>query len=91
VVVEERNFAEFVGEFACDDVRKRHEASLRVGRHGEVALESARAVCSANPGAEHEGVAAVESDDWLEVDRSRRVRHVISSDIPYLARQLSVF
>jgi hypothetical protein len=27
----------------------------------------------------------------LEVDRSRRVRHVISGEIPYLARQLSVF
>jgi hypothetical protein len=25
------------------------------------------------------------------VDRSRRVRHVISGKIPYMARQLSVF
>jgi hypothetical protein len=90
-VVEERNFAEHAGEFACDDFWKRHEASLRVGRHGEAALERSRAVSSANPGAEHEGVAAVEGDGWLEVDRSRRVRHVILGEKPYLARQLSVF
>jgi hypothetical protein len=37
------------------------------------------------------GVTAVEGDGWLEVDGSRRVRHVISGEIPYLARQLSVF
>jgi hypothetical protein len=91
VVVEERNFAELAGEFACDDFRERHEASLRVGRHGEVALERSRAVSSADLGAEHEGVSAVEGGGWLEVDRSRRVRHVISGEIPYLARQLSVF
>jgi hypothetical protein len=91
VVVEERNFAKFAGEFACDDFWKRHEASLRVGRHGEAALERARAVCSADPGTEHEGVTAVEGDGWLEVDGSRRVRHVISGESPYLARQLSVF
>jgi hypothetical protein len=91
VVVEERNFAEFADEFACDDFWKRDEASLRVGRHGEAALERARAVCSADPGAEHEGIAAVEGDGQLEVDGSRRVRHVISGEIPYLARQLSVF
>jgi hypothetical protein len=90
-MVEERNFTELAGEFACDNFRKRHEAGLRVGRHGEAALERARAVCSANPGAEHEGVAAVEGDCWLEVDWSRRVRHVILGEIPYLARQLSVF
>jgi hypothetical protein len=54
-------------------------------------LEGAYAVCSADLGAEHEGVAEVEGDGWLEVDRSRRVRHVISGEIPYLARQLSVF
>jgi hypothetical protein len=35
--------------------------------------------------------AAVESDGRLEVDGSRRVRHVISGESPYLARQLSVF
>jgi hypothetical protein len=90
-MVEERNFAELAGVFACENFRKRHEAGLRVGRHGEAALEGARAVSSANPGAEHEGVAAVEGDGWLEVDRSCRVRHVISGEIPYLARQLSVF
>jgi hypothetical protein len=91
VAVEERNFAEFAGKFACDGFWKRHEASLRVGRHGEAALERARAVCSADPSAEHKGVAAVECDGWLEADGSRQVRHVISGEIPYLARQLSVF
>jgi hypothetical protein len=40
VVVEEQNFAELAGEFACDDFRERHEAGLRVGRHGEVALKA---------------------------------------------------
>jgi hypothetical protein len=90
-MIEERNFAELAGEFACDNFWKRHEAGLRVGRHGEAALERSRAVSGADPGAEHEGVAAIEGDSWLEVDRSRRVRHVISGEIPYLARQLSVF
>jgi hypothetical protein len=91
VVVEERNLAELASEFACHDFREHHEAGLRVGRHCEVALERSRAVSSADPGAEHEGVAAVEGDGWLEVDRIRRVRHVISGESPYLARQLSVF
>jgi hypothetical protein len=90
-VVEERNFTELVGKFACDNFRERHEAGLRVGRHGEAVLERSRAVSSADPGAEHEGVTAVKGGGWLEVDRSRRVRHVISGEIPYLARQLSVF
>jgi hypothetical protein len=54
-------------------------------------LEGARAVSGADPGAEHEGVAAVEGDCWLEVDGSCRVRQVISGESPYLARQLSVF
>jgi hypothetical protein len=90
-MVEKRNFAELAGEFTCDNFRKRHEAGLRVGRHGEAALERSRAVSIADPSAENEGVAAVEGDGWLEVDRSRRVRHVISGEIPYLARQLSVF
>jgi hypothetical protein len=90
-MVEERNFAELAGEFACDNFRKRREAGLRVGRHGEAALEGSRVVSSADPSAENEGVAVVEGDGWLEVDRSRRVRHVISGEIPYLARQLSVF
>jgi hypothetical protein len=89
-MVEERNFTELAGEFACDNFRERHEAGLRVGRHGEAALERSRAISSADPGAEHEGVAAVEGDGWLEVDRSRQVRHVISGESPYLARQLSV-
>jgi hypothetical protein len=62
VVVEERNFAEFAGEFACDDFCKRHEASLRVGRHGQATLEGTRTVSSADPGTEHEDVAAVEGD-----------------------------
>jgi hypothetical protein len=91
VVVEERNLAELAGEFARDGFWKRHEASLRVGRHGEAALEGTRAVCGADPSAEHEGVTAVEGDGWLEADGSRRVRHVISGKVPYLARQLSVF
>jgi hypothetical protein len=90
-MVEEQNFTELVGEFAWDNFRKRHEAGLRVGRHGEAALEGSRAVSSADPSAENKGVAAVEGDGWLEVDRSHRVRHVISDEIPYLARQLSVF
>jgi hypothetical protein len=91
VAVEEQNFTELAGEFACDNFGKRHEAGLRVGRHGQAALEGARAVSSVDPGAEHEGVAAVEGDGWLEVDGSRRVRRLISGEIPYLARQLSVF
>jgi hypothetical protein len=90
-MVEEQNFAELADEFACDNFRKHHEVGLRVGRHGEAALERARTICSADPGAEHEGVAAVEGDGWLEVDWSHRVRHVISGESPYLARQLSVF
>jgi hypothetical protein len=90
-MVEDRNFAELADEFACDSFRKRHEAGLRAGRHGEAALEGSRAVSSADLGAEDEGVAAVEGDGWLEVDRSRRVRHVISGESSYLARQLSVF
>jgi hypothetical protein len=77
--------------FSCDNFRKRHEAGIRVGRHGEAALEGSRAVGSAGPSTENEDVAAVEGDSWLKVDRSRRVRHVISGEIPYLARQLSVF
>jgi hypothetical protein len=89
-MVEERNFAELAGEFACDNFWKRHGAGLRVGRHGEAALERSRAVSSADPSAEYEGVAAVEVDSWLQVDRSCRVRHVISGEIPYLARQLLV-
>jgi hypothetical protein len=62
VVVEERNFAELAGEFAYDGFGKRYEARLRVGLHGQAALEGARAIRSADPGAEHEGVATVEGD-----------------------------
>jgi hypothetical protein len=54
-------------------------------------LEGSGAVSSADPGTEDEGVAAVEGDGWLDVDGNRRVRHVISGESPYLARQLSVF
>jgi hypothetical protein len=90
-MVKERNFAELAGEFACDNFRERHEAGLRVGRHGQAALEGYRAVSSADPSAKNEGVAEVEGDGWLEVDRSRRVRHVISGESHYLARQLLVF
>jgi hypothetical protein len=90
-MVEKRNFAKLAGEFARDNLRERREAGLRVGRHGEAALEGSRAVSSADPRAENEGVATVEGDGWLDVDRSRRVRHVISGETPYLARQLSVF
>jgi hypothetical protein len=91
VLIEKRNFAGLAGEFARDYFRERHEAGLRVGWHGEVALEGSRAISSADPGTEDEGVAAVEGDGWLDVDRSHRVRHVISDESPYLARQLSVF
>jgi hypothetical protein len=90
-MVEERNFVELADEFACDHFRKNHEAGLRVGQHGVAALEGSCAVSSADPSAENEGVTAVEGDSWLEVDRSRRVRHVISGESTYLARQLSVF
>jgi hypothetical protein len=91
VVVEERNFAELAGEFACDGFGKRHEACPRVGLHGQAVLEGACAISCADPGAKDEGVSTVEGDGWLEEDGSRRVRHVISSETPYLARQLSVF
>jgi hypothetical protein len=91
VLVEKRNFVELAGEFARDYFAKRHEAGLRVGWHGEAALEGSSAVSSTDPGAEDEGVASVAGDGWLDVDRSRRVRHVISGESPYPARQLSVF
>jgi hypothetical protein len=90
-MVEKRNFAELAGEFACDNFRKHHEAGLRVGRHGEAALEGSRIVSNADPSVENEGVTMVEGAGWLEVDKSRQVRHVISGEIPYLTRQLSVF
>jgi hypothetical protein len=65
VLVVELNFAEFSGEIARDYFGKRHEASVWVGRHGEVALEGSGAVSSADPGAEDEGVAAVEGEVGL--------------------------
>jgi hypothetical protein len=68
VLVEERNFAEFSGEFARDRFRKRHESSARVRSYGEAALERSSAVSSAHPRPEDEGVAAVESDGWLDGD-----------------------
>jgi hypothetical protein len=70
-MVEKQNFAELASEFTCDNFRKRHEAGLRVGLHGEAAVERSCAVSSADPSTEKEGVAAVEGDGWLEVDRSR--------------------
>jgi hypothetical protein len=68
VLVVERNFPEFSGEFARGHFGKRHEPSARVGGHGEAALEGSGAVSSAHPGPEDEGVAAVESDSWLDGD-----------------------
>jgi hypothetical protein len=91
VLVAERDFAEFSGEIARDYFGKCHEPSLRVGRHGEAALEGSSAVSGADPGAEDEGVATLEGDGWLDEDGSRRVRHVIFGESPYLACQLSVF
>jgi hypothetical protein len=90
-MVEKRNFAELAGEFACDYFGKRHEAGLRVGQHGKAALEGPSTVSSADPRTEDEGVAAVEGDGRLDVDKSRRVRLVILGESPYLACQLSVF
>jgi hypothetical protein len=56
------------GEIARDYFGKRHEASLRVRRHGEAALEGSGTVSSADPGTEEEGVAAVAGDGWLDED-----------------------
>jgi hypothetical protein len=68
VLVVERDFAELSGEIARDYFGKRHEPGLRVGRHGEAALERSGAVSSADPGAEDEGVAVVEGNSWLDED-----------------------
>jgi hypothetical protein len=68
VLVVKRNFAEFSGEFARDHFRKRYKPRARVGSHGEAALERSGTVSSACPGPEDEGVAAVESDSWLDGD-----------------------
>jgi hypothetical protein len=58
-LVKKRNFVEFAGEFACDYFRKCHEAGLRVGRHGEAALEESGAVSSADPGTEDRSSEAI--------------------------------
>jgi hypothetical protein len=68
VLVVERNFTELSSKIARDYFGKRHEPSLQVGRHGEAALERSGTVSSADPGAEDEGVAAVEGDSWLDED-----------------------
>jgi hypothetical protein len=66
VLVVERNFAELSSEIARDYFGKRHEPGLLVGRHGEAALDRSSAVSISDPGAEDEGVAAVEGDGWLD-------------------------
>jgi hypothetical protein len=68
VLVVERNFAEFAGEGARDHFKKCHKSSLRVGRYGEAVLEGASTIHSVDPGAEDEGVAAVEGGGWLDED-----------------------
>jgi hypothetical protein len=68
VLVVERNFAEFSGEGARDYFGKCHEPGLRVGCHGEAALEGATAISGSDPGPEDEGVATVEGDSWLDED-----------------------
>jgi hypothetical protein len=68
VLVVERNFTEFSGEIAHDHLRKCHETGLRVGCHGEAALEGASTVSYADPGPEDKGVAVVEGDSWLDED-----------------------
>jgi hypothetical protein len=66
VLVEELDFTKFSGEFAHDYFGKRHEPSAGVGSHGEAVLEGSNAISNAHLGPENEGVAAVESDDWLD-------------------------
>jgi hypothetical protein len=63
MLVVERNFTKFSGEFARDYFGKRHEPSAWVGGHGEAALEGSGAVSNAHPRPEEEGVTAVESSD----------------------------
>jgi hypothetical protein len=67
-LVVERNFAEFFGEIARDHLKKCHEPGLRVGCHGEAALEGPSTVCCADTRLEDEDVAAVEGDSWLDED-----------------------
>jgi hypothetical protein len=90
-LVVERNFTKFFGECARDDFKKRHESSLLVRGHGEVALERPSVVIDANPRTEDEGVTTIKSDSWLNEDGSLRVHQEIFGEIPYLALQLSVF
>jgi hypothetical protein len=66
VLVVERNFTEFSGEIARDYFGKRHEPSLRVGRHAEAALGISGAISTTDPRAEDKGVAALECDGWLD-------------------------
>jgi hypothetical protein len=68
VLVVERNFTELSSEIACDYFGKRHKPGLRVGWHGEAAMEGSSAVSSADPGTEDKGVAAFEGDSWLDED-----------------------
>jgi hypothetical protein len=68
VLVVEQNFAEFTGEIARDPLGKCHEPGLRVGCHGEAALEGPSAVSGADPGPEDKGVASVKGDGWLDAD-----------------------
>jgi hypothetical protein len=68
VLVVERNFAKFSGEFDRDYFGKRHEPSARVGSHGEAALQGSGVVSGAHPRPKDEGIAAVESGDWLDED-----------------------
>jgi hypothetical protein len=65
VLVVERNFAELSGEIARDYFGKRHKPSLRVGRHGEAALEGFGAVSGADPGAEDKGVPRLKATAGL--------------------------
>jgi hypothetical protein len=45
-------------------------------------LEGSSAVSGADPGAEDEGVVALEGDGWLDVDGSRRVRQLRREPLP---------
>jgi hypothetical protein len=54
-------------------------------------LERPSTVSGADPGTDDESVTAIESGGWLDDDGSRRVHLEIFDEIPYLARELSVF
>jgi hypothetical protein len=66
VLVVERNFIEFSGEFTRDYFGERHEPSARVGSHGEETLEGSGAVSSADPRPEDEGVARLKATIGLK-------------------------